>query len=57
MTYDSIAISFPQIMTLVYVLTTFTVYLLKRKVMTVENYVFNFLCYNLILPHYNRHLG
>jgi signal transduction histidine kinase/ActR/RegA family two-component response regulator len=49
MTYDSLSISFPQIMTLVYILTTFVVYSNKRKIMTLENYVFTFLCYDLIL--------
>ena len=49
MTFDSLSISFPQIMTLVYTLTTFVVYSNKRKIMTLENYVFTFLCYDLIL--------
>lgn len=49
MTFDSLSISFPQIMTLVYSLTTFVVYSNKRKIMTLENYVFTFLCYDLIL--------
>ena len=49
MTYDSVALAFPQIMTFVYALTTFIVYSTKKKVMTIENYVFTFLFWNITI--------